>query len=255
MKLGRPERIVHCSYHKCLTAFYGKILSTLYNRILPFTRGYRHFNSFIDEFYEESSHYRVASINNHAIDLNKVGTYRISRFMRDPRDLVVSGYFYHKRGAERWCHVKPPTPDDWRAVNGCVPDGLKADQSLYTYLNSVDQEAGLIAEIQFRKPHFNSMLEWPTDDPRIRVLRYEEIVGNEPQAIADLLSFYGFSALEERLAGRLAARFSAGKRTGADKHIRNPEPEQWRRYFTPRVTEYFMSRHSTVLEAYGYDWS
>jgi len=47
-------RIIHCSYHKCLTAYYGTVMGGLYNRIFRFTRGHHHFNSRINEFHERA---------------------------------------------------------------------------------------------------------------------------------------------------------------------------------------------------------
>ena len=72
-------QLVHCSYHKCLTVYYRKVLTTLYKRTLRFRRGYKHFNSFIDDFYQESNSYKVASVNNHALDFHRMGNeFRIS---------------------------------------------------------------------------------------------------------------------------------------------------------------------------------
>jgi hypothetical protein len=246
-------RIIHCSYHKCLSRYYGRVMSTLYNHILRFGRGYRHFSSLVRDFYQESGNYRVASVNNHALDLGAFDDFRISRFVRDPRDLVVSGYFYHKRGAETWCNVVDPSSTDWTIVNGCLPQGMAAGHSFSTYLASLSPEDGLIAEIDFRESHFNSMLQWPTADPRVKVFRYEDVIGNEQGVFDDIFRFYGVSRLERMLGAILARHYSAEKQAGAMKHIRNPEPGQWRRHFTPRVSTYFEQRHRKLLEHYGYE--
>lgn len=94
----------------------------------------------MDYFYQESDHFHLTSINNHALDLEKLGSeVKITRFIRDPRDLVVSGYFYHIRGAEEWCKIVDPEPFDWRAVDGCIPDKMGADQSFSSYLQSLSK--------------------------------------------------------------------------------------------------------------------
>ncbi|MCG8469630.1 MAG: hypothetical protein MJB57_15730, partial [Gemmatimonadetes bacterium] len=108
--------LIHCSYHKCLTVYYHRVMDYLYNRILRFSHGYHHFNSRIDQFYAESPRYRVVSLNNQSLDLDRLGDCRVTRFIRDPRDLVVSGYLYHKRGAENWCNRDHVSGDDWEGV-------------------------------------------------------------------------------------------------------------------------------------------
>jgi hypothetical protein len=247
-------RIVHCSYHKCLTVYYAEVLSALYNRLTEFGQGYRHFNSLIDEFYQASDKYRIASVNNHALDLEKFGgDCRITRFIRDPRDLVVSGYFYHKSGAEAWCNIIDPEEEDWRVVNGRIPEGMAKGHSFSSYLQSVSKEDGLMAEIDFRKIHFNSMNQWPVADPRIKLFHYEDILGNEGDIFAEVFSHYEVSWLERRLGPILATQFSAKKQASATKHIRDPKPGQWKEHFTPKVWDYFERQHGEVLERYGYE--
>ena len=37
------------------------------------------------------------------------------------------------------------------------------------------------------------------------------------------------------------------------EHIRNPEPHQWKKRFTPRVMDYFMERYGDLITRYGYE--
>lgn len=41
----------------------------------------------------------------------------------------------------------------------------------------------------------------------------------------------------------LARKFSAKRQTGSNRHIRNPQPDQWKDYFTPTVRSYFEERY------------
>jgi Sulfotransferase domain len=243
--------LIHCSYHKCLTSYYEKVMSRVFNMCLPFSGGYKHFNSLMPEFYGDHRKYKIASINNHCIDFSRFGDVRVSRFVRDPRDLVVSGYFYHKRAAEPWCNVPNPTAADWRVVNGNIPDQLSNGQSYASYLQHVDIEDGLICEIDFRKNHFDGMAKWPHNE-NILVVRYEDIIGNEEHIFRKLFAFYGFNTLERTLGMYFARRYCARRRAGAVQHIRSPEPGQWRKHFTPRVVDYFNQRHGDLLRKLGY---
>ncbi len=250
--MARSLSLIHCSYHKCLTVYYAKVMRALYNRIMPWTRGYRHFESNLSDFYENLNRYRILSVNNHKLELARLGDFRITRFVRDPRDLVVSGYFYHKRGAEAWCRVVGPREEDWEVVNGTVPSGVGQTHSFASYLQSIPVEEGLIAEIEFRKKHFQSMLEWPTEDERIATFRYEDIVGSEQGTFAQLFEFYQLPWIDKTLGCLLAGRYSASRQQGRVAHIRDPEPSQWKRVFTPRTTDYFNESYGPLLTRLGY---
>ena len=251
---GPPSgtQLIHCSYHKCLTVYYGRVLGGVFNRCRPWGAGYRHYNSHLDDFYDGVLEDRVSSVNNRALDLGRLEPYRISRFIRDPRDLVVSGYFYHQRGAEPWVNIQAPTEEDWYFANGVVPEGLRAaGTSFAQYLQSVPEEEGLMAELEFRAQHFESMARWPTTDPEISTYRYEDILGHEQDVFRELFGFFGLSAVERSLGMIFASRHSIGKRR-RDPHIRNPTSGQWRQHFTPRLRQAFNARYSGLVSQLGY---
>jgi hypothetical protein len=250
--MASVPHLIHCSYHKCLTVYFGRIMSAVFNRCLPWSAGYRHYNSHLDDFYDGFRAHRVASINNRALDLERLGRFRLSRFIRDPRDLVVSGYFYHKRGAEAWLTIDSPTEADWYFANGRVPEKLRAaGGSFAEYLNSVSEEDGLLAELEFRERHLESMTRWPADHPDIVTFRYEDVVGNEAEVFDALFDFYGLGPLERQLGAWFARRYALGSR-GADPHVRNPASGQWRQHFTPRVRRAFDADYAGLVEALGY---
>lgn len=244
--------LIHCAYHKCLTVYYKRVMDAVFNRCLPWSAGYRHYNSHLDDFYGDHARRRVASINNRCLDLERLGNFKISRFVRDPRDLVVSGYFYHLRGSEEWVERAAPTEADWYFANGCVPEGLAASGlSFSEYLRSISEEEGLLAELDFRRYHFESMREWPAAHPDILTLRYEEVLGEQAGAFGRLFEFYGLSPLE-RLLGRWFARRYSLRRLSADAHVRNPSSGQWREHFTPRVQSAFDELYGDLVEQLGY---
>jgi len=220
--------------------------------VFPFG-GYGHFESREEEFRREHQKFCLSSLNNHALDFAQLGEdVRVTRFIRDPRDLVVSGYFYHKRGAESWCMIRDPKPENLRAVNGCVPRALKEGESIAECLQRLDLEEGLMAEIDFRANHFASMLEWPDDDNRVAVYRYEEILGNERKVTSQLADHLRLGLVRKWLVRRLADKYSAKNQSLKTEHIRNPESAQWKKHFTPRVEEYLNSSHSGLLAKLGY---
>lgn len=248
----KGRRRVHCSYHKCLTVYFQKVLSRLYRSPFGPSGEYRHFNSQVDSFYLECENYAVSSVNNHFLDLDRFEDVRVTRFVRDPRDLIVSGYFYHKRAAESWCEVVSPAEKDWMIVNGTIPDALAPSWSFARYLNEVSLEEGLLAELRFRRGHFESMRAWPGDDARIEVFRYEEILGREVEVFDRIFRFYEMPFSARQLGLHFARSFLAVKRSGRSDHIRDPVSGQWREVFTPEVTRQFNAEYADLIEKLGY---
>jgi hypothetical protein len=244
--------LIHCSYHKCLTVYFARVVGALYEKIIRWGGGYKHCNSLLRDFYASLGDYRIISINNHMLALDRLGDFRITRFLRDPRDLVVSGYLYHKRGAEDWCNVVDPTPEDWEVVNGVIPEGLSAGQSFSAYLQSLSLEDGLLAELEFRRRHFESMRAWPDEHPWITSFRYEDIIGNEVDIYRRIFAFYELPRSHQWMAARLADYLSARRQKKRLKHIRNPRPHQWVEHFTPRVTACFEEQYGDLLDKLGY---
>ena len=246
--------LMHCSYHKCLTVYFSGVMKRVLGSSRDSGGGYKHFNSLLDEFYKSQDEFKVASVNNHSLDLTRYEKYRVTRFIRDPRDMVVSGYLYHRRAAESWCETIAPVDQDFAVVNGTIPCGVRDSGLSYAgYLQKVTLEEGLLAEMEFRKKHFQSMRDWPIDDPDIKLFRYEDILGREAETMREILTFLHFPWYKSLQGGYLARRRSASKRKKSDfVHIRDPRAGQWQEQFTPRVKKEFDSNYGDLIQLYGY---
>lgn len=242
---------IHASFHKCLTMYYLNVMKGVYNRFRIKER-YRHFESLEGMFYNMQKNYRVISTNNFAIDLNRLeDDFRITRFIRDPRDLIVSGYFYHKRGAEPWFRQKNPTLKYWSPINANVPTNMPNGISYAEYLQQLPKEEGLLAEIEWRQFHLESLRQWFEDD-RIKIFRYENIINNSEAVFDAIFRFYELSILERKFGVFLAGRYSLKRSASKSKHIRNPKPGQWREHFTPKVEIYFNNQYGDILDLLSY---
>lgn len=216
--------------------------------------GYKHFNSEISEFFDEIPKLKGGSVNNHAVNLSHFTfPYRATCFVRDPRDLVISGYFYHRRGVESWTNIKNPDPTQWSVVNGNIPQSLKPGQSFSEFLQDVDTETGLLAEIDFRKFHFGAMREWDLDQPNLFVFKYENVVGREPDCFRDIAEIYEFSEKWKSELVRQANRYSLQNLNTNKEHVRDPNPRQWSKYFTNNIRNMFKSKHNDKLVKLGYE--
>jgi len=242
---------IHSSLHKCLTMYYMRVMGALYNRGRPGFPRYKHYAARQDEFYANLHRHRIVSANGFAVDIGRLpDDFRIVRFVRDPRDLVVSGYLYHRRGAEPWFRTISPTAEYWAPIAGHVPEGMPAGVSFAEYLQGLSVEQGLLAEIEFREHHLESLRQWPSDD-RIRLFKYEQIIGREREVFGEIFSFYELPWYERRAGMWLAYRYSALRRH-SDRHLRDPRPGQWRDYFTRSVSEAFERKHGDLLDRLEY---
>lgn len=252
-RITAPVR-VHAGYHKCLTEYAKKVYGRLCRSRFPGVpaRRFQHFYHRRDAFYQHCSEYDLCSVSGQLIDLDRFDDIRVVRFIRDPRDLLVSAYHYHRRAAEHWCELPDPTDSDWVMVNGKVPEALPAGQSLAEFLQQAPLEQGLLAELDFRQYHFESMRQWPEDDPRVRLFRYEDILGREAQTFAEIGDFFGLPLASRMALIHYARRYRAARKGGKRGHIRNPDSGQWRQVFTPALTQNFNERYGDLLARYGY---
>ena len=97
------------------------------------------------------------------------------------------------------------------------------------------------------------MREWPDDDPRVRLFRYEDLVGNEAACYDEMFRFYGFGAVSRFVGRHYARRYRAARRQARSAHIRNASSGQWRRHFTPELERRFNDRYGDLIEKLGYD--
>jgi hypothetical protein len=259
--VSRQPLVAHFSFHKCLTVFMKSVLKHA-AVTYPGERGrvgYRHLASHLDHLSDALDRYRVVSLNNHAVNLDDHGITCATRFVRDPRDLLVSGYFYHLRGAERWTRITDPTAEDWKVVGAALPD-LPPGHSLTSYLQSVSKEEGIRTELEMRRPHFHAMNSW-RDDARVLVVRYEDFLGSEADHVSRMLRHLKFgrirTALDTRRARSLAIppTSTAGRASSAPPtvgHIRDARPEQWREHVPESVLHDLGVTHPGLLDRYGY---
>jgi hypothetical protein len=179
------------------------------------------------------------------IDLKNLGTYRGIHVMRDPRDMIVSGYHYHKWTHEIWVH--------------------RPDEHGWTYqqkLNSVDKATGLFMEIDHFVFMYRELLEgWDMENPDILEVRFDEISGNNREKVyCDMFEFLEYDGEQLDIAIDLMRLFEAKRRTGRllaaadakNEHIRSGRSEQWREELGQEHLAYIEAQLGPVLRKFGY---
>ena len=240
--------IVHCCYHKAGTHWMKGILKTICDHYNMSWDRIQHSTLFGDEKKTIAAELldRDVLIDAHSrIDVNDLPPWRGSHMIRDPRDMTISGYFYHLWSREKWLHVPKPQLDN------------KTWQEL---LNSLDQEQGLIREVERFAPSFQQMAEWDYQNPDMMELRYEELLVDDGPIYRRLFRHYGFHDEAVDLGVRIArqsgfeARAKRQVGTVQEKSVmRSGKPGQWRDYFTDDVKNRFKELAGNVLITLGYE--
>jgi hypothetical protein len=253
--------IVHFSYHKCLTAYYTKIMKKLAKE---FGLYQKHFRGHLDRFEEAVAQIQkksVLSINNKSnINFSKFPNYKGSHFLRDPRDLVVSGYYYHLWTKEKWCN----SPDfDWVRITKHRffatyienhASNYPTNISYKEYLNSLDKETGFILEIILRDDHFSNMRSWDFANPNIIEFKFEEIISNEAECFRKIFEHYGFHPSLVKRGTQIAELFSLKNRNKSNTgHVRKGTPKQWPHEFSPLLKDLFKEATGDLLIVLDYE--
>jgi hypothetical protein len=203
---------------------------------------------------------RILMIGHRFNDVNKLPVrFKGSHIVRDPRDLLVSGYRYHKWTKEYWVHE--PLKRGMIFKLGLKGMDLGFDYNGMSYqqiINSVDQETGLNIELNWRRRTFDHMLDWNYDQSNIKELRYEEVFGSEEESFRELFVHYGFDEkmIETGLKYARIYSFANQKKTGKtgeNQHLTKGVSGQWKEYFSEELTSLFKQRHQGLLLKLGYE--
>ncbi len=179
------------------------------------------------------------------VQLGLLGNYRGSHLIRDPRDIVVSGYFYHLWTEETWANL---------------PRAEYRGRSYKEYINSLDVDDGLAAEIHrvnFWVPH---MAEWDYENPRIYEMRYEELILDEQKYFREMFRHYGFTDEAVSVGSKIAEKYSFKAMTGGNaqksktkSHLRSGKSGEWEKHFKPEHKKLFKKLYPEVVPKLGYE--
>jgi hypothetical protein len=241
---GSRTTVVHVAHHRIGTVWFRNVLSLIARQFgLSFQRVAG----------ESGLPYADVLLYPHSrlFDGPRLESFRGSHLIRDPRDVVVSGYHYHLWTHEKWAHI--PSPEY---------GGISYQQ----YLRSLDPEDGIAAEIRrCAESHFAEMGAWNYAQPEFLELRYEDFIADEADHFARMFRHYGFNEAAVERSVDLALRFSFQKKAGRSigevqegSHLRSGKPGQWQEVFTPDHKALFRELNGDLLERLGYvsgdDW-
>jgi hypothetical protein len=131
--------IVHCAHHKAGTVWITNVLRSVSSK---YGLRFQVSNDWSETLAPSTDVYIQ---NNSFVDIPKLPAFRGSHLIRDPRDMVISGYFYHLWTKEPWVHVpmKERTADQ-KAHWPYFSESEFGDLTYQEYLKSMDQEEGIL---------------------------------------------------------------------------------------------------------------
>ena len=221
-----------------------------------------HCNSDISLFLEQMNQGapQFLSVNNVEVPLDQISDPFVgSHIIRDPRDLVVSGYRYHLRCDEQW--TRCPLDDSMRTRLGVQQLGCSEEAKTCSFqelLNAVDQETGLMLELNWRRPHFEQMQNWDYSRPEIMEIKYEEVFGNESTVFSRLFEHYGLGSritapAKRRIRDISFSNLQKRGQTGHSQHASVGVPSQWKEFLPAILVQEFKTRHGNLLIKLGYE--
>lgn len=177
------------------------------------------------------------------------GPFRGSHMVRDPRDMIVSSYFYHLKTSEKWCHIPLGNYED-QSYNTYLLPNADPKLSYQQYLHTLSQHDGLLVEIRrFIQHEWPYMINWDYQDKRFVELRYEDVL-KDPNALEPAFKHYDFDDKALKLSLDAAWKYSIKNRTG-DKHITSGKLDHWKDTLTTSHLNYIINNIDIRIIGYG----
>lgn len=253
--------VVHWGLHKAMTGYFTLVMLELRKRTgLSFSAHYANAGK-IDEALRLSRNRSSSVLLLTDMFHCRMGPeidFRGSLTLRDPRDVVISSYHYHKISREAWLH---DPRFDWTKIfydNVYIktfgkPQISWLGKSYSDVLSVLDIEDGLLLELARVAQSFREIELFDFDDPRICVLNYEEILANELPAFRKLFDHYGLRDEYIDHAIKIVDRLSASnqKRIG-NSHIREATTGEWKNTLKPLHLRLFEQELGNAILHAGY---
>jgi hypothetical protein len=196
--------------------------------------------------------------------------FRGVRIVRDPRDIWVSGYLYHRSCPEGWCvntDFRTAAPIGYPRVDFSIRhrserfkrDYLKrlAGRSYQQNLLDRDQASGLAFELAgYTAATLDAMRGW-RKRPEVIDIKLETIAAAFDATMRRIFVHLGFDAGQCEIALGCAAAEDVARMDDATlaarAHIHGRELSKWRSFLTAEQVAAFERLHGDLIEALGYE--
>ena len=199
--------------------------------------------------------------------------HRVVRIVRDPRDIWLSSYLYHRRCSEPWCvnsqtdlstpilyprvdYAFESRPEAWKRAFLERLDGRSYQQNLLER----DQAEGLQFELEgYTAVTLEAMRAWRFEGPQVQQFQLEQINADFDQMIWRIFSHIGFSTQALKLLRDAVAMEDIGRMDDAQlaqrPHVHSRTLSKWRQMLTADQVEAFEQRYGHLILDLGYELS
>ena len=265
-KQGRAIPICIFCYHKVGTVLLSKVF-----RQISEARNWK-LQSLLGKQTQLPQDTDVILLGHSLIDLDNITTPFIGiHIIRDPRDIIVSGYLYHRRTSEKWCvnsdfsltspilFPKIPYSQEHRSEEWKIKylESLRG-MSYQENLLSMSQGEGLLFEMNnYGAWTIESMMNWNYDRNNILEIKFENLMHDFDDTFRLIFEFLKFSRSEIKAGSSIASEHDLGRKSAQDiekmEHVSSTKTTKWKDYFEPDHKEKFINKFGNVLVDLGYE--
>ena len=182
-------------------------------------------------------------------------------FVRNPYEIIVSGYLYHKRCKEKWCITKNLSYYDWwssthflqsektkhkKALSNSI---FCTDMTYQEKLNSLDQDTGIEFEMKnVAKLTIEGMCDFDYfDSKNVITVNLENLIHNYNDEVCKILDFLEIDKSNEKLLSCLNQHNI--KQQGVNSHVTNKNliKDRYLHYFNDGLFEKFNSIYEEYI--------
>jgi hypothetical protein len=226
--------LVHCGYHKVGTVWFRQVLLSV---MRPYGLRQQEGKSAPIRSDADLAFYANAA----SFDRSQLGArpFRGTHLIRDPRDLLVSGYEYHLKTAEPWA---------------LRPDARYEGRSYQEHLRSVGEHEGLMVELErMTAPTAAAFGQWDYLQPEFLELRFEDAVADELATFDRIFRWYGLNDSAVAIGMAAVDRLSLRRGGALPNHARAGRPGEWRDRLAPEHLERFRALTGDLVVRLGYE--
>lgn len=214
----------------------------------------------------------VALFSHSQIDPNEIETPYVGlHVIRDPRDIIVSGYQYHRRTTEKWCtnsDVTPESPinfpkvpfsqqhrtEDWKAKYLESLNGMSYQDNLL----NMSRTDGLLFELQnYGSWTLEGINNWNYDNENILEIKIEDLISDYDKNFLHVFEHLQISKPEIAICMKIASHHNLKNMSDSEvekvKHVSSRNPSRWKEYFEDIHKQAFLDKFGDTLIELGYE--
>jgi hypothetical protein len=259
-----PEPIFILTYHKVATVLIRKVMMEVTEKI-----GWRYSSTkgMADTFPKKTDMFHIIH-GTGTKDFYKSGNKGI-RIIRDPRDVIVSGFLYHQRCTEKWCinsnfsdprHPFPQVPWPLDTADLLTKERYVASLGGLSYqekIRSLCKEEGLIFEMEgFAKITIDEMISWKENEA-VLTIKMEDLIADFDRQFEKIFRWFGIGEVDIAACLEIAVAHDMNRmeerEIASNPHISTGKLKKWEEYFTPNVWQAYKERFADAHTKLGYE--